>query len=129
LGEHHRFESFPNWFRRRESAELQEIATAPKLDARAIDLRRTLEKCDALDRELLEGHYIEGYTSEELGAKTGCTAVAVRVRLLRLRRKLCSSLRPDQTVRARSRSSSWSREQPSPRTFHQAGGGRQPAIV
>ena len=86
---------FRNWFRRRESPEeLPEIPTAPRVDPRAIDLHRMLERCDARDRALLEGHYLEGYTSEELGAKTGCTAVAVRVRLLRVRRKLDLALRP-----------------------------------
>lgn len=95
---------FRNWFRRRESPEeLPEIPTPPRIDPRAIDLHRTLEKCDARDRELLEGHYLEGYTSEELGAKTGCTAVAVRVRLLRVRRKLDGMLRPDGKGRNSSR--------------------------
>lgn len=92
---------FRNWFRRRESPEeLPEIPTAPRLDPQAIDLRRTLEKCDARDRALLEGHYLAGYTSEELGEQTGCTAVAVRVRLLRVRRRLESMLRPDRKKQA-----------------------------
>jgi RNA polymerase sigma factor (sigma-70 family) len=94
---------FRNWFRRRESPEeLPEIPTAPRVDPRSIDLHRTLERCDARDRALLEGHYLEGYTSEELGAKTGCTAVAVRVRLLRVRRKLDVALRPGRNKRTRS---------------------------
>jgi RNA polymerase sigma factor (sigma-70 family) len=94
---------FRNWFRRRESPEeVPEIAIAPGMNPRAIDLHRTLEKCDARDRELLEGHYLEGYTSEELGQKSGCTAVAVRVRLLRMRRKLATALRSDRTGTARS---------------------------
>ncbi len=94
---------FRNWFRRRESPEeLPEIPTAPRVDPQAIDLHRTLERCDARDRALLEGHYLEGYTSEELGERTGCTAVAVRVRLLRVRRKLDASLRPRRQKRNRS---------------------------
>jgi RNA polymerase sigma factor (sigma-70 family) len=94
---------FRNWFRRRESPEdLPEIPIAPHIDARAIDLRRTLEKCDERDRALLEGHYLAGYTSEELGEQHGCTAVAVRVRLLRMRRKLDGLLRPGRKKQTRS---------------------------
>jgi len=95
---------FRNWFRRRESAEeLPEIATAPRMDPRAIDLDRSLEKCGARDRQLLEEHYLEGYTSEELARRTGCTPVAVRVRLMRVRRRLGGMLRPGRERRARSK--------------------------
>ena len=98
---------FRNWFRKRESPEeLPEIPIAPDVNPQAIDLRRTLEKCDDRDRELLVGQYLEGYTSEELGEKTGCTAVAVRVRLLRVRRKLVASLRPGRSRFARNKPSS-----------------------
>jgi RNA polymerase sigma-70 factor (ECF subfamily) len=95
---------FRNWFRKRESPEdLPEIPTPPRIDPRAIDLHRTLERCAARDRQLLEKHYLEGYSSEELAEKTGCTAVAVRVRLLRVRRKLDAMLRPEPESRHRSR--------------------------
>jgi RNA polymerase sigma factor (sigma-70 family) len=91
---------FRNSFRRRElSKELPEITTAPQIGPQAIDLYRTLEQCNARDRELLEWHYLEGYTSEELGQKTGCTAVAVRVRLLRVRRRLGAALLADRQKR------------------------------
>lgn len=87
---------FRNWFRRRESAEeLPEIATSPNVDPRAIDLNRSLEKCEPRDRQLLKEHYVEGYTSEELAQRTGCTPVAVRVRLMRVRRRLSVMLRPE----------------------------------
>jgi RNA polymerase sigma-70 factor (ECF subfamily) len=95
---------FRNWFRRRESPEeLPEIATAPKMDPRAIDLHRSLDRCGPRDRQLLEEHYLEGYTSEELAQRTGCTPVAVRVRLMRVRRKLGAMLRADGKNRARSK--------------------------
>jgi RNA polymerase sigma factor (sigma-70 family) len=86
---------FRNWFRRRESIELvPEIPTAPGVSAQSIDIHRTLDRCEPKDRELLERHYLEGYTSEELAKETGCTPVAVRVRLLRVRRRLGAVLRP-----------------------------------
>jgi DNA-directed RNA polymerase specialized sigma24 family protein len=68
-----------------------------------IDVRRTLEECPLHDRRLMEMHYLEGYTSKELGKKTGCTAVAVRVRLLRARRKLAAELRPEQEAQPENR--------------------------
>jgi RNA polymerase sigma factor (sigma-70 family) len=107
---------FRNWFRRRESPEeLPEIPTSPRIDPRAIDLHRTLEKCEARDRQLLEKHYLEGYSSEELAQKTGCTAVAVRVRLLRARRRLSTMLRPEREGRVRSKQGDQGQVQTSPK--------------
>lgn len=84
---------FRNTFRRPWLfAELPEIPTESKIDASAIDVRRALDKCRARDRELIEGHYFEGYTCEELSHNQHCTAVAVRVRLWRARRKLAATL-------------------------------------
>jgi DNA-directed RNA polymerase specialized sigma24 family protein len=37
---------------------------------------------------MMEKHYLAGYTSEELARQRGCTPVAVRVRLLRVRRRI-----------------------------------------
>jgi DNA-directed RNA polymerase specialized sigma24 family protein len=37
---------------------------------------------------MLEKHYVAGYTSAELGQEMGCTPVAVRVRVLRARRRI-----------------------------------------
>jgi RNA polymerase sigma-70 factor (ECF subfamily) len=95
---------FRNGFRRRESpGELPEMATAPKINARAIDVRRTLEKCPSRDRRLIEMTYIEGYTSAEIGKQTGSTPVAVRVRLLRARRKLAAELQPERHANSASK--------------------------
>jgi RNA polymerase sigma factor (sigma-70 family) len=118
---------FRNWFRRRESPEeLPEIPTAPRIDARAIDLHRTLDRCAPRDCELLVGHYLEGYTSEELGERTGCTAVAVRVRLLRVRRRLGDALRPGRKGRSGSRRTYGNAEQLSPTARSRSG---KPAIA
>jgi RNA polymerase sigma-70 factor, ECF subfamily len=80
---------FRNWFRRRETVELPvEIPVPPHSSPQLIDVARALEKCAPADREMIEKHYLAGYTSAELGQQRGCTAVAVRVRLLRARRRL-----------------------------------------
>ena len=87
---------FRNTFRKPWTfVELPEIPTEHKISASAIDVRRALEKCDVRDRELISGHYFEGYTCEELGHREHCTAVAVRVRLWRARRKLAVALHQD----------------------------------
>jgi RNA polymerase sigma-70 factor (ECF subfamily) len=80
---------FRNWFRRREAAELPvEIPVQPHASPQLIDVGSALAKCAPADREMIEKHYLEGYTSAELGRQMGCTAVAVRVRMLRARRRL-----------------------------------------
>jgi RNA polymerase sigma-70 factor, ECF subfamily len=80
---------FRNWFRRRETAELSvEIPIPPHASPQRIDIGRALEKCLPAEREMLEKHYLAGYTSAELGRQRGCSAVAVRVRLLRVRRRI-----------------------------------------
>jgi DNA-directed RNA polymerase specialized sigma24 family protein len=47
--------------------------------------------------------YIEGYTSTEIGKQTGSTPVAVRVRLLRARRKLAAELQPERNANSASK--------------------------
>jgi RNA polymerase sigma factor (sigma-70 family) len=80
---------FRNWFRRRETAELPvDTPIPPHASPQRIDIGRALAKCAPADREMLEKHYLAGYTSAELGRQRGCTAVAVRVRLLRARRRI-----------------------------------------
>lgn len=95
---------FRNGFRRRESPEeLPEIAAEPKMNARAIDVRRTLANCPSRDRRLIEMTYIEGYTSAEVGKQMDSTPVAVRVRLLRARRRLAAQLQPERNAGAASK--------------------------
>lgn len=76
-------------FRRPETRELKkDTPTSPLTSPETVDGQRLLAQCSIAERELIEGHYIDGYTSAELGSKLNCTAVAVRVRLLRLRRRI-----------------------------------------
>ena len=80
-------------FRQKKTAELPpDIAISPQTSPQTIDGQRLVARCSPSDRKLIEGHYLAGYTSAELGRQFGCTAVAVRVRLLRLRRRLQTSM-------------------------------------
>jgi RNA polymerase sigma factor (sigma-70 family) len=86
---------FRSSFRRRDTAELPlEIPIPPQASPHAIDIRRALAKCAPADREIFEKFYLAGYTSAELGGQNGCTDIAIRVRLLRLRRRLRETLQP-----------------------------------
>ena len=85
---------FRNWFRQRETGELlPEIPVPPQTSPQSIDVRRALAKCAPADREMLEKHYLSGYTSAEIARQGGCTPVAVRVRLWRVRRQIREKIR------------------------------------
>ena len=80
---------FRNSLRRREVGETAaETPVLPQASPRAIDVRCALAKCAPADRDMIEKTYLAGYTSAELGQQRGCTPVAVRVRLLRVRRRI-----------------------------------------
>lgn len=84
---------FWNGFRRKRTvAELDETAATYRFDLEVIDVNRVLSLCDGEDRAILERHYLDGYTAEELGADCGLTASTIRVRLLRIRRALQQQL-------------------------------------
>jgi RNA polymerase sigma factor (sigma-70 family) len=96
-----------NLFRKRlrrqhETEELPEIASRPRDGASAIDVRKGLEQCTPQDRELLRSYYVEGFTSKELGGRKKCSAEAIRVRVLRAKRRLANLIggeyRPNQPV-------------------------------
>jgi len=55
-----------------------------------MDVTKILSRCGDRDSMILRGYYLEGYTSEEIAQQVGLTSVAVRVRLLRIRRALRS---------------------------------------
>jgi len=78
-------------FRRKDSAEiLRDLSIQPAISPDRIDLTRTLAKCSRAEQTLLKKYYVEGYTSLELADQMGCTPVAVRVQLFRLRRRIAS---------------------------------------
>lgn len=71
----HRSPVYPGW----ERASLD-----------AANAERVLSACTHGDRHLLYATYAEGHTSKQLSERLGVSAVALRVRLLRLRRALRS---------------------------------------
>ncbi|MBN9660116.1 MAG: sigma-70 family RNA polymerase sigma factor [Acidobacteria bacterium] len=53
-----------------------------------VDLRRVLRGGNERDSLILRLFYEEGYATEEIAARLGVSAVAVRIRLCRVRRRL-----------------------------------------
>src|ERR1700694_2148945 len=64
------------------------LATPPKVNLAAIDVRRILKCCKANDRMVLQRHYLEGYKVQEIAKSKGGRENAVRVRLRRARRSV-----------------------------------------
>jgi RNA polymerase sigma-70 factor (ECF subfamily) len=83
-------------FLRRESPLRQESPSEPpqkteastSLNIAAIDIAQILTRCKPNERRVLEEHYIDGYKACEIAELQGCSETAVRIRLLRARRKL-----------------------------------------
>jgi RNA polymerase sigma factor (sigma-70 family) len=80
--------------RQRPTEELCDVPTHPRVNAATIDIRMGLGQCTLEDRELLESYYLEGYTSRELGEKKHCSSEAIRVRVLRAKRRFIAFLEP-----------------------------------
>lgn len=74
--------------RERQTEPLAEVEASTDLNIAAIDVERILKECKANDRLVLEEHYIEGYRTTEIAKLHDCSETAVRIRLLRARRKL-----------------------------------------
>ncbi len=90
------FNLFRGSFRQAPTVELlpADHPASPGTSAATIDCQRLLAQCSPSERELIDGCYVAGYTSAQLGRRLGCSAVAVRVRLLRLRRRLQIAVKP-----------------------------------
>lgn len=78
--------------RERQTEPLAEVEASTSLNVAAIDVARILKECKPNDRIVLEGHYIAGYKTTEIARLQGCSETAVRIRLLRARRKIQSHL-------------------------------------
>jgi RNA polymerase sigma factor (sigma-70 family) len=83
------FNLFRSEFRRPEvTVPTPDVPMAPRTGPEAIDVQRILQMCSPIERELLKKHYLAGYTSTEIAQYLGCSAVTVRIRLWRLRRRI-----------------------------------------
>jgi DNA-directed RNA polymerase specialized sigma24 family protein len=69
---------------------LSELRTA-EANSAEVDVRRILGFCRPRDRTLLQ-LYLQGWTAEEIAGKEGVTTTAIRIRLLRARRRVRSQL-------------------------------------
>ena len=94
------FNLFRGSFRKAPTVELysEDYPSLPRNVAETIDCQRLFARCSPSERKLIKGNYLAGYTSAELGPRLGLSAVAVRVRLLRLRRRLRAIMRPGDAV-------------------------------
>ena len=71
------------------SEALSDVAAAPALsNVSNIDVKRMLGECKPIDRTVLESHYISGYNMKEIALENQCSETAVRIRLLRARRRM-----------------------------------------
>ena len=94
------FNLFRGSFRKAPTVELlpEDYPSSPQNIVGTIDCQRLFARCSRSERKLIKGTYLAGYTSAELGPRLGLSAVAVRVRLLRLRRRLGAIMRPGDAV-------------------------------
>jgi len=76
--------------RERQTEPIEDLQRSTNLNVAAIDVERILTQCKPNDRIVLEEHYIDGYKTSEIAQLRGCSETAVRIRLLRARRKLRS---------------------------------------
>jgi len=82
---------------RRDSrtVELSPLAAAPPSNMLAqIDVTKILDRCGKRDRNLLAAYYLNGRATSEIARESGLTETAVRLRLMRARRFLLSSVTP-----------------------------------
>ena len=72
------------------NGQLPEVNTAPCINLAALEIRRLLRASKGTDRLVLTRHYLEGYSMEEIAHAHGWTVMAVRIRMLRARRKVAA---------------------------------------
>lgn len=72
--------------------ELPEVLIPPTVNLAAIDVQRILKSCKKNDRLVLQGRYLEGHKVQEIAQAQGWSETAVRIRLLRARRRAAKTL-------------------------------------
>ena len=81
-----------SFMRAKTHVPLDPSSHGAKVSAKASEVRAelawALECCSPEERRLLRESYILGLTSEEMASESGSSAVTVRVRLMRARRKV-----------------------------------------
>lgn len=92
IGNEYRRTARKNSFAQVAAPLLEHALAEPSADALAI--RHLLQRLPMQDREVLYLAYWEDLTGSEIAAILGCSAVAVRVRLMRARKKLKAMLEP-----------------------------------
>ncbi|MBK9166198.1 MAG: hypothetical protein IPM24_01900 [Bryobacterales bacterium] len=68
--------------------ELRELPIRSDPNVASIDVGRMLATCNPSDRSLLRTRYLEERDIAEIATACGCSQTAVRIRLLRARRRL-----------------------------------------
>jgi len=85
-----------NWMRREKRSEALPDSPGPGPSGvpqpSLFDMRRGLSHCRPADRLLLWRRYVEGYSTSELAELLDCKTGALRVRLLRARRRAQTSM-------------------------------------
>lgn len=74
------------------SEEIEETTAACGPTETGILWNEIVSSCRPEEKKLLDMHYVRGYSSGEIAAKLGCSALAVRLRLMRVRRKIDATL-------------------------------------
>jgi len=78
--------------RKRMTEELNENSAVvePEYDRSAVF--EILSMCSPVDRELLQQHYLEGWSSNEIAPRLGISPISVRVRLMRIKQSLRTAM-------------------------------------
>lgn len=72
-------------FRRTTPELIAEDTGSYSMDLKPIEVRDALRHLTEPERELIEAHYLDGKTAEELAVTLGLATASIRVRLLRIR--------------------------------------------
>lgn len=85
-----------NMFRKQIARSAHQTTTIPpcrpEINSTVIDVRTALDRSSSRERELLRSYYLEGYSSDELGAREQCSPGAIRVRIMRAKHRVIENL-------------------------------------